>query len=308
MHYVTREPDKSVGGCHGMHPSSDLSPRRPARPYPERVSGPIEVRHVRTQNDEFQVLRSLLTNRQKRHQRGEFVVQGVKPIEAALATGWPLHALVVNDEARLSRWATGVMDAAPVARHVRVPGTLMALLAQKDEPVELLAIAATRRSTLADLRVHAAMTLCVCDRLQSPGNLGSILRSADALGADAVVLLGRSADPYDPQAVRGSTGSLFSIPVVAVPSHDTFATWIDGVRSEVAIRVVGTDEVGTALTAGDVRPPIAIVLGSEATGLSRTARSLCDDVVALPMHGVASSLNVAAAASIFLYVASNASD
>ncbi|HVE95207.1 MAG TPA: TrmH family RNA methyltransferase, partial [Acidimicrobiales bacterium] len=276
---------------------------QPDVPRVSGVSGPVEVRHIRTQNDEFQVLRSLLTNRQKRHQRGEFVVQGVKPIDAALRTGWPLHALIVNDDLRRSQWATGIIDTATVARHIVVPGPLMALLAQKEEPVELLAIAAIRRLTLADVAVHAAMTLCVCDRLQSPGNLGSIVRSADALGADAVVLLGRSADPYDPQAVRGSTGSVFSVPVVTVPSHETVAAWLVPARSEVGLRVLGTDEHGTPLTHGVVKPPVAILLGSEATGLSRAARELCDDVVALPMRGVASSLNVAAAASIFLYAA-----
>ena len=261
------------------------------------------MRRIRRQNDEFQVLRSLLNNRQKRHQRGEFIVQGVKPIDAALKTGWPLRALVVNDDAELSRWALDVLDRAPVGTHYFLPAPLMALLAQKDDPVELLAIAATRDTTLDDLRRHPALTLCVCDRLQSPGNLGSIARSADALGADAVVLVGRSADPYDPQSVRSSRGSLFSLPVVAVPSLDTLAAWIASVREQIGLRVIGTDERGIPLDAGNLRPPVAIFLGSEGTGLSRGARSLCDEVVALPMRGVASSLNVAAAASIFLYTA-----
>jgi TrmH family RNA methyltransferase len=149
------------------------------------------------------------------------------------------------------------------------------------------------------------MLTVVFDRPSSPGNIGSVIRSADALGAAGVIITGHAADVYDPQAVRASTGSLFSVPSVRAASHRAVLDWAGAVRARgTAIRLVGTDESGTRdLAQFDFTGPVLVLIGNETSGLSAAWREACDEVARIPMTGSASSLNAAAAASITLYEA-----
>src|SRR5581483_5392493 len=128
------------------------------------------------------------------------------------------------------------------------------------------------------------------DRPGSPGNIGTVIRSADAFGASGVVVTGHAADPYDPKAVRASTGSLFAVPVVRVPAPRTVIDWA---RSAV-MRIIGSDEAGTVdIDACDLRG--LIVIGNETRGMSAAWFAACDDVARIPIGGAASSLNAASA-------------
>ena len=259
------------------------------------------VRRITRADDQFQMLQALLANRRKRHQQRRFVIQGVRPLSQAIAGGWPLAALIYDSRERRSRWATTTLATATVHTHYVLAPDLMRELSQKDDAAELLAVGVIPPRTLADVDAGPDVVVCVVDRMQSPGNLGSIIRSADAFGAHGVVVLGHAADPYDPQCVRASTGSLFSVPVVSVSSPADLEAWLDDVKTRSGATVVGTDEGGRPLRTGDVRPPVVLMFGSESRGLTPAATALCDDIVALPMKGTASSLNVAAAAAVFLY-------
>ena len=143
----------------------------------------------------------------------------------------------------------------------------------------------------------------VLDRPASPGNLGSIIRSADAFGADGVIVTGHAADVYDPRAVRASTGSLFALPVVRCPSSREVAAWVSAQRAQGRpVVLAGADEQGDrqVFDAGFTGPTL-LVVGNEAAGLSSAWRELCDVTVAIPMAGAASSLNAANAATAVLY-------
>jgi 23S rRNA (uridine2479-2'-O)-methyltransferase len=114
------------------------------------------------------------------------------------------------------------------------------------------------------------------------------------------VVLGHAADPYDPKAVRASTGSLFALPVVRVDRPDALRRW----ATTAGARLVGTDEGGSiSLPDADLRGPAVLVIGNETRGLSAALAALCDQVVSIPMAGSASSLNAAAAATVVLYEA-----
>ena len=140
----------------------------------------------------------------------------------------------------------------------------------------------------------------VLDRPTGPGNVGTVARSADAFGADALVVAGHAADPYDPRAVRASTGSLFALTVVRAPSHREV---LEQVRS-TGHRVLGLDEAGAVdVRAADLTGPVVLVVGQETTGLSSAWREACDALVSIRMRGSASSLNMATAASIVLHEA-----
>lgn len=257
---------------------------------------PATVRRIDAANDEFQLTHSLLSNRRQRHRQGRFVVQGVRPLERALAAGWHVDALWYAQGRALSRWAQDVLARAEARAHVEAAPELLAELSERDEPAELVAIVEIPRDDLERIRRRDSALVVVLDRPSSPGNLGSIVRSADAFGADGVVVFGHAADPYDPQAVRASVGSLFDVPVVRQDSLEAIGERLAG------LRLVGSSAGGeTPLDELDLTAPTALVVGNEAKGLSWAWREACDVLVRIPIHGGADSLNAAAAAAILLY-------
>lgn len=269
---------------------------------------------ITARNARFQQWEALLGNRGKRYRAGEFLVQGVRPITLAIERGWPVRALVFDLDRPLSRWAADTL------RAVRAPqfgmsGELIAELGEKDSaPPELLAVVETAPDELARIPVPAAdggapsrvpFLGVLCDRPTSPGNLGSIIRSADAFGAHGLIVTGHAADPYDPKAVRASTGSLFALPTVRVPGPAQVEHWRERQRARgVEIRLVGTDEHGDAdADAFDLTGPTLLAIGNETSGLSQGWREACDALVRIPIGGAASSLNAANAATVVLYEA-----
>jgi tRNA G18 (ribose-2'-O)-methylase SpoU len=260
---------------------------------------------VTTRNARFQQWEALLTNRTKRQRSGEFLVQGVRPISLAIQHGWTVRALLYDAGAALSAWATETLGAVRTTR-VAMASELMRELGGKDAATpELLAVVGLPDDDLARIPVAADLLVVVFDRPASPGNIGTVIRSADAFGAAGVVVTGHAADVYDPQAVRASTGSLFALPVVRVPSHREVIEWAALIREDgIDLRLAGTDESGATDIAGyDLTGPTAFVIGNETTGLSTAWREASDDILRIPIAGAASSLNAAAAASIGLYEA-----
>jgi TrmH family RNA methyltransferase len=161
------------------------------------------------------------------------------------------------------------------------------------------------RDDLGRITPGANLLVMVFDRPTTPGNLGTLVRSADAFGAGGVIVTGHAADPYDPKAVRASTGSLFALPVVRVPSHREVLDWVGDLRADgVAAQVVGTDERGPVeIAEHDLTGPTVLAVGNETHGLSAGWREACDQVVRIPITGAASSLNAASAATVALYEA-----
>jgi TrmH family RNA methyltransferase len=147
------------------------------------------------------------------------------------------------------------------------------------------------------------MVALVVDRPASPGNLGTLIRSCDAFGASGVIVTGHGVDLYDPATIRATVGSFFSVPCVALASHNEVAAWVDGLRNSPAgVRAVGTSaRATTPLRDFDWRGGIVLVVGNETHGLSHAYREMCDDVVTIPMQGTVTSLNAAVATSIVLY-------
>ncbi|GAB3053882.1 TrmH family RNA methyltransferase [Micromonospora schwarzwaldensis] len=258
---------------------------------------------VSGRNARFQQWQALLRNRSKRQRRGEFLVQGVRPITMAVEHGWQVRELLHDADAEMSGWARRTLDTVRAERFA-VSRELMHELGGKADTVpELLAVVALREDDLCRIPVGPTMLTVVFDRPTSPGNIGTLIRSADAFGASGVIVTGHAADVYDPKAVRASTGSLFALPVVRVPAHQAVLSWVADVRAAgVGIGIVGADEHG-ALDAAEhdfTRPTLALI-GNETNGLSVGWRAACDQLVRIPMSGTASSLNAANAATVVLY-------
>lgn len=249
---------------------------------------PRSWRNIDRATDHFQLLEALRSNRQKRERQRRFLVEGVRNIDAALAHGWDVQAVLAPTAARRSRWADGVADR--VDDRIELAPELFDRLTEREERPELLLVVGMP----APAEVPADGDVVVLDRIASPGNLGTIIRTADAFGFAAVVTVGHAASAYDPRCVRASTGSLFAVPVVHVPS---VAQLHLGDRTLVA-----TDEDGdVVLQDAEVAPPSAVLLGSEERGLSKALRERADVTVRIPMRSTtASSLNVAVAAGIVM--------
>ncbi|SFC39558.1 TrmH family RNA methyltransferase [Streptomyces aidingensis] len=261
---------------------------------------------VSTRNARFQQWESYLGNRTKRQRAGEFLVQGVRPISLAVEHGWTIRALIHDAGRRPSRWAAELLRTVPGADRVAMSPELIAELGDRNEgPPELLAIAAMPPDDLARIPVRDDFLGVVFDRPAGPGNIGSIIRSADAFGAHGVIVTGHAADVYDPKSVRASTGSLFALPAVRVPSHREVLSWVRERRAAgVPLLAVGTDEHGERdIFDIDLTGPVLLVIGNETGGLSRAWRQECDHMVRIPIGGSASSLNAANAATTVLYEA-----
>lgn len=264
-----------------------------------------QVLRISRSNARFQQWEALLRNRKKRQRTGEFLVQGVRPISLAIEHGWPIRAVLYDAERSLSRWATGVLERSG-GEPVAIVPELLRQLSDKDQDLpELVLVVGLPQDDLSRIDVEQSFLGMVLDRPSMPGNIGTIVRSLDAFGGSGLLVTGHGADPYDPKSVRASTGSLFAVPAVRVPSHEQVLAWVRERREAgVAVTVVATDEDGTQDIADlDLTGPTLLVVGNETSGLSAGWREASDVIARIPIGGAASSLNAASAATVTLYEA-----
>lgn len=264
---------------------------------------PPRTIRLHSETNAFQHAEVLRRNRQKRQQFGEFFVEGVRSINQAIAHSWPITSFLYAPDSGLSEWAQSILRTSTAERHYELTPTMMDKLSAKTDTSELIALVRTPPDDLARISIAPDMLVVVFDRPTSPGNLGSIIRSADALGAHGVIVTGHGADLYDPETIRAATGSLFALPCLRLPSARDLVPWLETVRVQTgAVTVVGTDEAALVeVWQHNFSGPTVLLAGNETWGLSAAFRELADITVRIPMDGSASSLNVAAATSILLY-------
>ena len=242
-----------------------------------------------------------LRDRRPRDEAGVFLVEGYREIRRALDRQIPLREVYFAPE-----WFLGENEPALLAQAEAVGAGLFELtkdafakVAYRERPDGLLAVAPQWRRSLDDLALRAPPFLLVVEAIEKPGNLGTILRSADAAGCDAVIVCDPVTDIFNPNVVRASTGVLFSVPLAVAESTEVLA-WLrrQGVRT-----VATTPEAKALYFDTDLRGPLAVVMGSEQYGLSDFWLRNADLPVRIPMAGQADSLNVAMATIITLFEA-----
>jgi 23S rRNA (uridine2479-2'-O)-methyltransferase len=266
----------------------------------------VTNRRITSANDDFQLALSLRANRKQRRRQRRFIVEDVRSLNAAIEHGWPIDSFWYSGERRLSSWARSLLDSGVAARRFELSQQLMDELSDRDDSSELIALAELPPHDLTRIALTADRARVVAfDRPVLPGNLGSVIRSADALGAAGVLVTGHGVDVYDPQTVRAATGALFTVPVVHAASLGAVERWLEAARAVTpGLRVIGTSaHAAVPLVEANLAGPTLLVLGNETRGLGAGWRSLCDEVVLIPMREGANSLNVAAAAAILLYEA-----
>jgi TrmH family RNA methyltransferase len=238
-----------------------------------------------------------LRQRKARADSGLFLVEGIHHVGEAVEAGWGIEAILYAPEILTSTYAKKLLKETSRLKLKLQPVTaqVMESLSDKENPQGILGVVHQKQSDLGELK-SVRRTVAVVSP-QDPGNLGTILSTVDAVGADALFLLDGGVEPYHPTAVRASMGTLFWKPVVQT-SFDEFANWARNHRFQL---------IGTSAHA-DVdyytlipKEPWVIILGTEQKGLTPEQTSVCDVTVALPMRGRVSSLNLAVAAGILLY-------
>jgi TrmH family RNA methyltransferase len=262
-----------------------------------------KIVRIYSENATFQLIEALRRNREKRQQQRQFLVEGVRPINLAVARGWTINGWLYSPECGLSTWASDQVTGGTAPVHYHLAEHLLTKLSGKEESSELLALVAIPPDDLGRIPLRSDLLVLVFDRPSSPGNLGAILRSADALGAHGLILTGHAVDLYEPETVSASVGTLFTIPAIRLPSPRELEPWFATIQQRIGpFRLVGASaRAEQTIAQHDWRSPTVLVIGNESSGLSAHYRNRCDTLVAIPQVGAATSLNVACAVSILLY-------
>lgn len=269
----------------------------------------MKTQIIRSKDAAWQKLEVLKTNRNKRYRYFEFLVEGVRNLNEALRFGWTFSSLIYPSGTPLSDWAKDMLKKVPTEVNLELTPALMRELSEKDDTSELMAVVKMRPDDLSAIRPRngGAPLVALFDRPSNKGNLGTILRTLDALGADGLILTGHGVDLYDPETVGASMGSFFRIPAVRVPRHDDLNAYFDSLRAEYgSLSVLGTTaHAEKPLWACSLTGPTVFMIGCETDGLSEGLRPYCTELVTIPMdtESSASSFNVACAATVMFYEA-----
>jgi TrmH family RNA methyltransferase len=241
-----------------------------------------------------------LKQRKHRQRQGRFLVEDVPVLSMALEAGArPIE--VFYCERQLSEaGVTTLLDSFKQsgAELVAVAPRVIETLSEREPPQGIVATFPLFETPLQDVCLGAQELVVILDRLQDPGNLGTLIRTADAVGAAAVILIEPCVDPFDPKTVRGTMGSLFNIALVRTSEVADLFDWL----RKSGFRLVGTDaQRGQAWGEGLWAGSVALVLGHETRGLSEDVRARVDAWACLPIVGEAESLNVAVAGGVLMY-------
>jgi TrmH family RNA methyltransferase len=254
-----------------------------------------------TANDTVKLLRSL-DRKKERQETGLFLAEGAHFVEEALTNGWtPAYAFA--DIAALDRGLLLRLRAAG-ARVATTSEKVVGAIAGKDNPQGIVAAFHQRLIPLPDLRPAPGARYVALYEVRDPGNLGTVIRTADAAGCDGVILVGTTCDPFSVEAVRATMGSLFAVPLAAA-TPDEFFAWRDAEKVRVVAASMHGDHGHHAADYGDRS---CILMGNEQAGLPPVLEDRCDELVRIPMAGRAESLNLAIAAGVMIYEVWRAQD
>lgn len=237
--------------------------------------------------------------KKRRDETGLFVAEGARVIQEAIARGLLPETLIISeagaDRTSLSRLCAQTLAAGKDV--LSVTPQILEKIARRDNPQSVIALFRQERRGAKDLPAMPQGTLIALENIKDPGNLGTILRTADATGSAGVLLIGDTCDPYSPEAVRATMGSLFAVPLYRL-SLAEFVAYATHFKGDIIGTALQTDKDYRAITP---RAPTLLLMGSEQAGLSAEARLACTHLVKLPMRGGADSLNLAVATGVMLY-------
>jgi len=247
------------------------------------------------QNPKIQKIRTLLQQSKERKNSGLFVVEGVRLFEEALKANWEIDFILHSDN--LSIRGLELLQQAEERKISidEIPFSLMRKVADTEHPQGIIAVVQQTRVSIP----HPLNFVLICDSISDPGNLGTILRSADAAQVEAVMISPNSTDPFSPKVVRAGMGAHFHIPIYQTDWQEIYGICKNS-KGPLHIYLATADATLNCWEA-NLRKPCAIIVGSEASGPGNDALQLADTMIKIPMPGESESLNAAVAASILLF-------
>ncbi|NLO08448.1 MAG: RNA methyltransferase [Clostridiales bacterium] len=267
----------------------------------------MRAEKVNTNNATYQKFEVLKSNRNKRHKYREFLVEGVRNINAAISNGWNIKSLLYSDEKDLSDWAKKVIYTNPTKVNYELTDILMDNLSGKEESSEIMAIIGMREDNLEDLVLSDNPLLALFDRPSNKGNLGTVIRSCDALGVECLIITGHAVDLYDPEVVVASMGSFFNMKVIRAPENKMVLDFINSMKKTYpTFQAIGTTaHKEHAIYDLELSGPLMFMIGNETDGLSYMFADFCDVLATIPMaeSSYATSFNVGCAATVMFYEA-----
>lgn len=239
-----------------------------------------------------------LRQRKERDRTGLCLADGIRLVGEAVQVGAGVEAIVAAPQLLRSTFAQELIaNRGREVAYLEVSPQVFGSLSARDRPQGLAAVVRQRWEPLEQVRLAADHCWVVLDGPQDPGNLGTIARTSDAVGGAGIILLGDTADPYDPATLRASMGAIFSQRLVRA-TRSEFANW----KRRWAYTVVGTSDAAAAeYRSVDYQPPLLLLMGGEREGLPAEQQAMCDLVVRIPMAGRSDSLNLAVATALVLY-------
>jgi TrmH family RNA methyltransferase len=233
---------------------------------------------------------------------GLYVAEGLKAIGQAFDSHALVKTIIYSSELLVSDFGQMLVDkfsAQADVEIIEVSPSVFEGLARKEKPQGIAAVIQQKWAAFADLKIIGSGLVVAVDSIQNPGNLGTILRTCDAVGAKALILLNYSTDPYDPVAVKASMGSIFTIPLIRLTSQE-FLDW----AGANAIPIVGTsDKASQSCFSYRFPSPCIVLIGSEREGLPQELVERTTEMVSIDMEGAVDSLNISVATGIILYQA-----
>jgi TrmH family RNA methyltransferase len=256
---------------------------------------------INTENSEYQIIQSLKSNRNKRNKLKEIFIEGIECIKQAINANLEITRIIVNDMGNLSNWGKDVIGKYDEAKIIEMSEELYSKLADKAEPSEMLVTAKVKTNTVEDISPENPFIL-LFDRPSDYGNLGSIIRSANAFNVDGIFIIGHGIDIYESKVIRASLGSIFFTKIAIIESMEKLKEYIEMQKKKNNMKIIGTDSSGT-LSVNDYKlaRPLMVIIGNEAKGISVGLKEVCDSIIKIPMNGNVNSLNVSCAASIIMW-------
>ena len=250
------------------------------------------------QNPKIKRLLQLQQKSSERRKAGLFVVEGIREVERCVEKGYEINTIFYLNKP-MAENVSGIIEKNKGIKLFEVSPTIYEKIAYRGSTEGIIAEVKTKDKTLNDLKLSDNPLVVVLESVEKPGNLGAILRSADAAGADALIVCDPLTDLYNPNLIRNSTGAIFSVPCVACTSEECIKF-----LKENNIQILTAQLQDSELYYDtDMKRGTAIVMGTEATGLTDIWRKAADAHIRIPMLGITDSLNVSVSAAILLYEA-----
>ncbi len=264
----------------------------------------MKIIRLSTRDNAFQRFDVLKRNRNKRYKYNEFLVEGVRSLNEAVKNGWRIKSFLYQKDS-LSGWASEMIRTVETEVNYCLTEELMGELSGKEDTSELMAVIEMRQDRLDAVRLTQNPFIVLFDRPSNKGNLGTMIRSCDALGADMLIVTGHGVDLYDPDVVVSAMGSFFNMPVVRVADNTVLFDYINELKRKYpGFTVLGTTaHKEEPIYAVNLTGPVMVMMGNETLGLNRAFKEACDRLCTIPMSekSYATSFNVSCAASILLY-------